>query len=142
MKMGQKEIAFGESLTLSALPPGTSLYCKITFSPTIAGELLKFLQRPTVPQMEILTEDEKKFLYDVPGRMGETLFLLSPHLDDTKSMEKYLKGEKLPGVKKIRFFADHRFFSRGKGGNAIDLFPGRLALKNKIKITFYMEKKP
>ena len=139
---GQKEIAFGEDLILPALPTGVSLYCKITFYPTTAGEMLKFLQRPIIPQMESIGEDGKSFLYDIPGKMGETLFLLSPHLDDTVNMEKYLKGEKLPSVRKIKFTADHRFFSRGKGGNAIDLFLGRLALKNKIMLTFYMEKKP
>ena len=138
LEVERKKLKFGDALSLPAISGG-KIYCRVFFTPSPAGKLLSFLQRPVIVQMAGNMENGKIFSYDMPGRMGETHFLLSPLIETTSQMESYLKEGRLSGVEKIRFIADHRFFSRGKGGNPIDLFLGKMAYRNSIEVIFYQE---
>ena len=134
----RKKVKFGEELLLPAFSGG-KIYCRIFFTSSPFGKLLSLFHRPVLVRITGNMENGQGFSYDMPGRMGETYFLLSPLLETTSRMETYLKGGRLPGVEKILFTADHRFFSRGRGGNPIDLFLGRMAYCNTIEVIFYKE---
>ncbi len=105
------DLAVGEKLDLSAIPPGKPLWARVVLKQTLLGRLQAFLYKPPFVRLAVVDDTGKEGSYLMPLTQGDAGFILSPLIDDAAEYASFANGRPGRSVRsiEIQIKEGHRF---------------------------------